>query len=60
MNPAGTQVSLSLLDISGKVMSRVSGIGSVSASTAALSPGVYVAVAEADGSTVARRKFVVR
>ena len=56
----GTGISLSLLDISGKVMSRVSGIGSVSASTAALTPGVYIAVAEADGSAVARRKFVVR
>ena len=56
----GTAISLSLLDISGTVMSRVSGTGSVSASTFALSPGVYVAVAEADGSTVARRKFVVK
>ena len=60
MNPAGTQVSLSLLDISGKVMSRVRGAGKVSASTAALTPGVYVAIAQADGATVARRKFVVR
>ena len=56
----GTGISLSLLDISGKVMSRVRGTGKVSASTAALTPGVYVAVAEADGATVARRKFVVR
>ena len=59
-SPDGTGISLSLLDISGTLMSRVSGNGSVSASTAALSPGVYVAVAEADGATVARRKFVVR
>ena len=59
-NPDGTGISLSLLDISGKVMSRVSGTGSVSVSTAALTPGVYIAVAEADGSAVARRKFVVR
>ena len=58
-NPDGTCISLSLLDISGTVMSRVSGTGSVSASTAALTPGVYVAVAEVDGATVARRKFVV-
>ena len=59
-NSDGTGISLSLLDISGKVMSRVRGTGSVSASTVALTPGVYVAVAEADGATVARRKFVVR
>ncbi len=59
-NPEGAVISLSLLDISGKVMSRVSGAGKVSASTAALTPGVYVAIAQADGATVARRKFVVR
>lgn len=59
-SPDRTGISLSMLDISGKVMSRVSGTGSVSVSTAALTPGVYIAVAEADGSAVARRKFVVR
>ncbi len=56
----GSSLTLTLFEVSGKEISEISGTGSVSASTAALSPGVYVAVADADGSTVARRKFVVR
>ena len=56
----GSGITLMLLDVSGKVMSRISGVGTVSASASELSPGVYVAVAEVDGSAVARRKFVVR
>lgn len=60
VNPAGNSITLSLLDISGTLMSRSEGSETAVASTAALTPGVYVAIAQADGATVTRRKFVVR